>query len=302
MQDAFDQDAFDQDAFDPFDDNEHAFSFDAEGSFDASPPPARGHGLEAFLDEAGSPEIAARRARLTRALVHGETGVQYEALALFAEPLFMLYELDPADAFLLRTDPENAPEDVIALLETARVLWAFFSLPHAERAQRRQRLAAQLVGEDPSDEDWLSLDGLLEAAEVHWQALLPEEIAAAQQTGHDTLSFDALLQHPAFHVGAPAEDPVHAGYGPQGLSELEARALFAQPLLDDDTVMADPDAFEAALARSDLFWSLAQQGADADLDAFVAEHARSAEDAERLRGEAWQMITRYRHLFPERGA
>lgn len=286
-----------QDAFDPFDDDEHAFSFDA----DADGPPAQDE-LEALLSGTEGPEIAARRARLTRALVDGETGVQYEALALFAEPLFTLYELDPADAFLLRSAPDDVPEDVIALLETARMLWAFFSLPPAERAQRRQRLAAQLVGEDPTEDDWLNLDGLLEAAEVHWQALLPEEIEAAQQTGHETLSFDALLQHPAFHVGAPAEDPAHAGYGPQGLSELEARALFAQPLLDDEAVMTDPDAFEAALARSDLFWSLAQQGPAADLDAFVAEHARSPEEAERLRGEAWQMITRYRHLFPERGA
>ena len=254
----------------------------------------------AALDGAAADAFARRKARLSRVLVEGETGVQYESLALFAEPLFTLYELDAADAFRLRTAPDSVGDDTVALLETARVLWAFFSMPPAERAHQRQALASQLVGEDPNEDDWVGLDGLLETVEIHWQALLPEEIEAAQQTGHETLDFESLLHHPAFRVGPEDEDATHAGFGEGGLSEIEARALFAQPLLDDPETVADADAFEAALARADDYWALAlSAGSDPDAAAaaFARDHATDDEAA--LRDEARRMIDRFRELFPE---
>jgi hypothetical protein len=284
------------DDFNPDDD------FDFDPDFDAAGP---GTGPDTFLDldletmavlDGPSAEaFATRKKKLTRALVDGETGVQFASLALFAEPLFTLYELDPGDAFRLATEPEAVADDTVALLETARVLWAYLSLPDAEQAHKRQALASQLVGEDPSEDDWMALDGLLEGALVHYQALLPEEVQAAQQTGHPTLGFDALLHHPAFRVGAEADDATHAGYGPNGLSEVEARALFAQPLLESVDPGADADAFEDTLARADAYWSYAQAaGPDAAAAgrAFAKEHGASAEEAE-------AMLRRYRDLFPE---
>ncbi|WP_420454162.1 hypothetical protein [Rubrivirga sp.] len=252
----------------------------------------------AALDGAAAEAFATRKARLARVLVEGETGVQYEPLALFAEPLFSLYELDAADAFRLRSEPDAVADDTVALLETARVLWAFFSLPPSDRAHRRSALAAQLVGEDPSEEDWMGLDGLLETVEIHWQAMLPEEIEMAQDTGHPVLAFDDLLHHPAFRVGPEEEDASHAGFGPDALSETEARARFAQPLLESPEVMTDPDAFEAALALADDYWDLARAGGDPD--AFARGHP--AGDRERVADEARRMVARFRELFPEHAA
>lgn len=251
----------------------------------------------AFDDPSGfgeeSDAFAARRARIVDALLSGETGVQYESLALFAEPLFTLYDLDPADAFTLRTEPETAGDEVVALMEAARVLWAFFSLPPAERGHRRQALAAQLVGEEAERDDMLDLEGVIEAAEVHWQALLPEEIEMAQDTGHDTLDFDALLHHPAFRIETEP-DPAHAGFGTGELSETEARALFAQPLLEDPEVLIDPDAFDDALVRADVYWQAARRGTSAGA---VARHL--ADGGEPDVAEAEAMLARYRELFPE---
>jgi len=252
----------------------------------------------AAFDGAAAEAFADRKARLTRVLVDGETGVLYESLALFAEPLFALYDLDAADAFRLRTEPEAVADDTVALLETARVLWAFFSLPAPDRAHKRSALAAQLVGEDPSEEDWMGLDGLLGSVEVHWQAMLPEEIEMAQQTGHPTLGFDDLLHHPAFRVGTEEDDATHAGFGPDGLSETEARARFAQPLLESDAVMTDPDAFEDALARADEYWDLARSGGDPD--AYSTSFAEA--DRARVADEARTMVARFRELFPEHAA
>lgn len=272
------------------------FDDDFDDDFDL-PPADLDPEAVAAIDGAAAHAFAARKARLTRTLVEGETGVQYETLALFAEPLFTMYELDATDAFRLRTEPEAVGDDTVALLETARVLWAFFSLPPSERAHKRQALAAQLVGEDPSDDDWMALDGLIETVGVHWQALLQEEVDAAQDTGHPVLGFDDLLHHPAFRVGTEDDDATHAGFGPDGLSETEARARFAQPLLDDPAVMTDPDAFEAALARADAYWDLARDPAP-DPDAFARQHA-AGDDRQRLADEARAMVERFRELFPE---
>ena len=277
--------------------------FDDEFDFDdADAAPLSDDDLLAALDGPVAEAFKVRKARLTKALADGETGVMFESLALFAEPLFALYDLDAADAFRLKTEPAAVGDDVVAILETARVLWAFFSMPPSERAHKRQALAAQLVGEDPTEEDWVNLDGLLETAEIHWQALLPEEIEMAQQTGHETLAFDDLLHHPAFRVGTEADDATHAGFGTGGLSEVEARALFAQPLLEAAETLADADAFEDALSRADAYWALAQSaGADpeADARAYAAEHAASEDEAAEVAAEAERMIGRYRELFPE---
>lgn len=257
-----------------------------------------GDAFDALPDlDLGDPMVAAlreRKARLARALVDGETGVQYEALALFAEPLFTLYDIDPAEAFTLRADPDGAAEESVALLETARVLWAFFAMPPAERSHKRQTLAAQLVAEDPSEDDWMSLDALLNAAEIHWQALLPEEVTEAQRTGHPTLDFDRLLHHPAFHLGDDDGPDGHPGFGPDELSEVEARALFAQSLLDD--VGPDEEAFEDALARADAYWDLAQED---DPLAAARSFAEGHDDRAAVLDEATRMIERYRALFPE---
>ncbi|GAB5534365.1 MAG: hypothetical protein Rubg2KO_06140 [Rubricoccaceae bacterium] len=253
----------------------------------------------AALDGAAANAFAKRKSRLARVLSEGETGVQYESLALFAEPLFALYELDAADAFRLRDDPTTIPDDAVALMETARVMWAFFSLPPSTRAHKRQALASQLVGEDPSEDDWISLDGLIETLEIHWQALLREEIDAAQQTGYPTLGFDALLHHPAFRVTDEDHDATTAGFGSNGLTEVEARALFAQPLIEDPEVLIDPDAFDKALELADEYWSLAQS-TDGDPNEaardFARQHAEDRDSAD-VEREAAQMIQRYRDLF-----
>ena len=260
--------------------------------------------MPAAVDSASASIFAIRKARLTRALLEGETGVQFESLALFAEPFFAMYDLDVADAFRLRTEPRAVADDSVALLETARVLWAFMSLPTAERAHKRAALAAQLVGDDPTEDDWVGLDSLIETAGIHWQALLPEEVEAAQATGHPVLGFDDLLHHPAFRIGPEDDDATHAGYGPDALSETEARALFAQPLLDDPEVLVDPDAFEDALERADDYWTLARSGGgdlEAEARAWAVEHAATKADREPLAAEAVMMVNRFRELFPELG-
>ena len=275
-------DAFD-DAFD-FDDADAPFEFRDVGDFDE--PEAAGAGEDAT-------------SRTARMLVEGETGVAFDALVLFAEPLFELYGLDVADAFALKADPAAADSEVLAVLETARLLWAFFSLPPSERAHRRNALAAQLVGPHPSEEEWLDIEGLLDTMAPYWQAMLPEEIQRAEQTAFPCLGFDALLAHPAFRLDGEHSPKT---YGPDALSEIEARALFAQPLLDDPDTLADADAFERAMDRANAYWALAQTPAaerEAALREAAERLANGSGDRKALEAEARRMVERFHTLFPE---
>ncbi|MDX1418600.1 MAG: hypothetical protein R3181_01420 [Rubricoccaceae bacterium] len=258
--------------------------------------------VEAFGEEdapGAGPAMPMASAVSAHLLVEGRTGVSYDALVLFAEPLFEQYGLDLADAFALKADPRAADPEVLAVLEAARVLWAFFSLPLAERARRRNALAAQLVGPAPSEDDWLDIEALLDAMSPYWKAMLPEEIARAEATGHPTLDFDALLAHPAFHLDG---DHGPRAYGPDALSEIEARALFAQPLLDDPSTLTDPEAFEDAMERINAYWALAQipaadrESALRDASGALAGHGGDLGDVER---EARRMVERFHVLFPE---
>jgi hypothetical protein len=252
--------------------------------------------------EAGVPEEAPRRRvpHSARVLAEGETGVAFDALVLFAAPLFEFYGLDLADAFALKDEGAEVEPDVLAVLETARLLWAYFSLPPAERARRRDALAAHLVGPEPTEDDWLDIEGLLDAVEPYWRAMLPEERSAAEQAGAPVLGFDALVQHPAFAL-APDHDA--QTYGPDALSEIEARARFAQPLLDDPAALGDPDAFERAMDRASAYWTLALTPPgerEAALREVVARFAGANGEQAAVEAEARRMVARFGQLFPER--
>lgn len=252
--------------------------------------------LNEDLDALLGAESSSLTAPSAAALASGETGVQFEALVLFAAPLFEMYGLDLADAFAMKAHPTAATLEVQTVLETARTLWAFFSLSPSERVSRRSKLADRLVGPNPTDEDWIDIEGLLDTIEPYWSAMLPEEINAAQDGDHPTLDFDGLMDHPAFKLGPEAS---HAGYGSTGLSEIEARALFAQPLLDDPATLTDSEAFESAMDRVSAYWQIATRPKDEQEAAIQATAASLATNGEavRIAEEARVMIARYQTLF-----
>lgn len=242
--------------------------------------------------------LLAQHERKVRALSQDETGISFASLALFAEPLFDLYDLDPAAAFEVMARPEEADETTVAVLEAARVLWAYFSLPSKERTKRYNALAEFLLGPHAEPEDEADFDRLLDTVETHWNALTPEDHALAESVNAETLDFDALLAHPAF-AHDHEEQPVERTYGPNRLNEMDARALFAQPLLEGET---DLDALDDAMDRAAEYWTLAQHPGperEAYLDEIISVFAIDEAEAATIRAEARQMIDRFQALFPE---
>ena len=281
---------------DPYDDSfdEDPFDDDLDGDLFARGA-AGGDGM-------APPEGAAddRRA-LAAALAQGDTGVPMGALLRLALPLVALYGLDSADVRSVAERPEAAAPDAVALLEVTRLLWAFLSLPDHAQAAAIGPLLEHLGGAEPDADGWEVVHELIETTQPAWDAL--GGAAGAATLAPHALPFDALLAHPAFSDHAASLPGAEGGYGPSRLGEVEARALFAQPLLDDPDVLADADAFEAALARADEYWDIAAQPArEAALAAFVRQHARSAGERARLTAEATAMLERFDRLFPEHRA
>lgn len=270
---------------DAYDDDLDAFAYDdalpddalfgesLHGDGAADPSDLDDLHLRAFEDEADA--VGADRWTL---LTTDATGVRFEALARFAQPLFERYDIDPAEALADDTD-----ETAVTLLETARLLWAFFSLDEAARDDRRAALLAHCYGPDADVEAWEDFADLLRAMEEGWDALSHAARADAEATDTATLDFDALL----------ADDAEGSE-----MAECDARALFALPLLDDPNVQADPARFEDALHRADAYWSVAQAADRADrLVALLPTLADSADDLPALRAEAEQMLARYDAMF-----
>lgn len=275
---------------DPFEDND---PFDEEGG-DPFASSEKGPAHEDPADEA-------RRRALAHALASGSTGVPLDALLRLALPLVALYGLDAADVRTLTERPDEAAPEAVALLEATRLLWAFLSLPDDEQAGAVGPLLQHLGGAEPDADGWEVVHELIETTQPAWDALGGKTGAAA--LAPDAVSFDRLLEHPAFSDVPPPVGAVPGGYGAKGLSEVEARALFAQPLLDDPDVLADPDAFEAALARADAYWDIAvQPGRVQALAAFVRRESGSAAERARLADEGSAMLDRFDELFPEHAA
>lgn len=236
--------------------------------------------------------------------LNGEAGIQFESLLHFAEPLFELYQVDLRSS--LQKSERTAEElaTMVAILETARLLWAFFSLPEQDRNKKIEDLERGLLGGSPTGpEERMDFLKLLSVMQARWESMPasmkrpPREAPTAKAP-----SFDLLLSnYDPIHVSAAAGQPSNR-YGPEDLEPAEAQALFARPLLNEAGVAQDPDRLEDAMARANAYWQLAQvstQRFDEELRSIKEQFAANAAEKEQIEEEAEEMVDRFYELFPE---
>lgn len=250
---------------------------------------------------------AERDVRALREALHvyltGQAGIRFESLARFAGPLFDLYDLDwrVSDR---KGDARGREElaTMVAVLDTARLLWSYFSLDEESSLQMLPELEDALLGRYAGDEDRSNVLVLLSLLEEHWQQLSPSERAYAEDTpGFALPPFETLLSdyNEGLRSSRHDEDDL---FGPDKLDLPEAIALFAQPLLESAEPEDDPDAFEARIARAHAYWELAKTPPDeyeAALARVLDTFASDQQERNALRAEAGRMLDRYHALFPE---
>lgn len=220
----------------------------------------------------------------------------------FAGPIFDLYDVDwrsDAAAGSLSRDWQEL-STMVAVLDAARLLWAFFALDDEEHLQNLPELEDALLGVGAGDEERSNLLVLLSLLEEHWHSFSTAERVHAEDTpGYLLPHFEMLL---ADFTSAARRLPRDAAktYGPDRLDLPEAMAVFAEPLLQDEQVRNDPDLIEDRIARAQAYWDLANTPSnlyEEELTRIIRSFAGPSDDATVIRAEAERMVKRYRALF-----
>ena len=236
--------------------------------------------------------------------LNGETGIRFEALVRFADPLFKLYQIDLRSSLRKDQATRTAEElaTLLAILETARLLWSYFSLNEAEREHKLEELERGLLGGEPSGrEERMDFLQLLSVMQEQWESMPADMRDAEVETGVPAPSFNLLLaSYDPVQVNASSTSS--ARYGPDDLEPAAAQALFARPLLEDPQVLQNPDELESAMARAKAYWDLAQAPRDQYDEQLSALKHRFANgvDEQQIEKEAQQMTSRFFELFPEK--
>lgn len=190
------------------------------------------------------------------ALVNDPTGVPFDRLVHFARPLFQAYDVDieRADA-VGRGEPDAAPDDLVLVLDTARLLWSYFSLGTDGTTEHAPALEAALLPEGGREDDLAAFLVLLGELEERFQDHL--------EFADPAPDFPAALA--AYLAAYPSDDP-HA-------EAAEAIAAFARPLLDAADV-TDLDELDRQMDLAHLLWDAAH-APDATTRAALLDDART---------------------------
>lgn len=254
-------------------------------------------------------EEAGRISALKEALdvyLSGRSGIRFDSLMRFAGPLFDLYDVDwrSIGRPSARRDLDEI-STMVAVLDVARLLWAFFALGQDDSIGALPELEDALLGAGAGDEERSNFLVLLSLLEEHWQQFTPEDRARAEDTpGYSLPEFETLLQDfpvRTFKLPTRAKNV----FGPSRLDLSEALAIFAEPLLGSADLGSDPDLVEDRVARAQAYWELAMTPPDAydeELERIIEGFARTSAERETIRAEAERMVQRFYTLFPEQRA
>ncbi len=228
--------------------------------------------------------------RALLAFVREETCVPFQPLVQFAEPLFEAYGVDAGRAHALVAAPggDEAPEELLLVLETARLLWAYFALEGDAFCTALPAIERALLQGDVGERERVALHLLLARLEDGWHSLEGHRLPVGDGVPP---VFEALLAR--YGQLFPPEAEADA-------ADADVLALFAQPLLDEPGLTDDPDAFDRQMELAHALYELARAPA-AEHDALLARTARRfPEYRDRLPGLAKEMTARYHALFSSR--
>lgn len=231
--------------------------------------------------------------RALHAFVREDTGVPFEPLVRFAEPLFEAYGVEPGRALALKTsrEPDEAPEELLLVLETARLLWAYFALEGDTVLDALPQIEGALLQGEVGERERVALHLLLARLEDGWHQLESERLPT--RSGQPAPTFETLLAR--YGTLFPPEPEL-----PHAEADADLLAEFARPLLDDPRLLEDPDAFDRQMELAHALFEYAGLP-EAERGATLERIARRfPESAARLPALAQDMIARYHALFPDR--
>lgn len=191
------------------------------------------------------------------AFVREDTGIPFDPLLRFAEPLFEAYGVDVGRARALRADAgagDPEPDELLLVLETSRLVWTAFGLDDAHAPQALADVKALIMPGAHDEQDVAMLHLLLARLEERWHELQARRLPAA---GAAPLPFEALAER--YRALFPPQDDA-----PAPAASADELALFARPLLEDPAVADDLDLLDRRMELAQLLFELARQHAPFD--------------------------------------
>lgn len=228
--------------------------------------------------------------RALQAFVHEETCIPFEPLVQFAGPLFEAYGIEPGRALALATSPahDEAPEELVLVLETARLLWSYFALEGDAVIHALPRIEEALLQGDVTERDRVALHLLLARLEDGWHQLEDQRLPRRRDCQVPT--FETLLgRYQTIFPPEPDEPP----------ADVDALADFARPLLEAPGLTDDPDAFDRHMELAHALFELARAPATERTDIQTRIARRFPDFEDRLPELANEMTARYHALFSD---
>ncbi len=206
------------------------------------------------------------------------SGIRFEHLARFSQPLLELFDVEPHHWRLPNSIPDDAQllDTYSAALAAAEMFWSYFTLDEHTRKRFLPELKSYFIGAEPLPHEEADFLLLVDCMRLQWTKLVGE-IDVSMQPGR---------QSSMMEVG---DQP-----------DLETLALFGEPLMDDPTLLEDPDALEAIMERVADYWELAnasEEDRDTLLEGIVMRHRDDHRSASDIRDEAAKMLARFDSLF-----
>lgn len=208
------------------------------------------------------------------------SGIPFEQLAEFSQPLLELFDVDPHHWSLPKQVPDNDElvQSYASALAAAEVFWSYFTLDHEVRKRFVPELKSYFIGNDPAPHEQADFMLLVGCMEGQWLKV----------TGGRATSGPVGRVVSDLNAASPSN------------ATLETLALFGEPLMDSPELLEDPDQLESIMARIGDYWALAHcqpENLEAELQRLIYRYADSASDRLKIEQEARKMLERYDLLF-----
>ncbi len=208
------------------------------------------------------------------------SGIPFDQLAAFSQPLLELFDVDPHHWELPRDVPAEPEllDSYSSALAAAEVFWSFFTLDVDVRKKFVPELRAYFIGPEPAPHEIADFTLLISCMEAQWLKV----------TGGR--SVPTPTNNP---LDLPIEEDAES-------SQLETLALFGEPLMEDLSCLADPDSLESVMQRINAYWQLAHTSEpefEQALRNLVRRFANGVQPKSEVKAEALRMVERYNLLF-----
>lgn len=236
-------------------------------------------------------------------LQSGTTGLSFDALSRFSEPLWVFYGLEKSTVLdeLEFAEDLDMMDTAVSILESARLFWAYFRTDKEEKNEALSIMEDRMLGEAPEVEDREDFQELVAKMEESFKRFSRQAVQQAEESsGYKTQSFKAVIEALDADQPTPATTEIYLPEEDDAESQSpDVLARFAAPLLEK-TDPADPDAFDESFSKAADYWDYARSS-EAEkprlLMLLKRKYATKPEELAQIEAEAHMMNEHFVRMF-----